>query len=177
MPPIISKAVGIRDMHGNLPLKSSFSVRNSPGSRIYNETPSGTPNTFYGMLTRSALLDTTMSNSSIYNTPLVSQQTNTPRINSNLYLSQGSLEHTNSPDCKRNTLTDDNLLHLLATSQQTLANVTLENKELREHIVTLSNALQNSVLLIDKKEKLIQERDTFIRELATRLLLDRQKQY
>lgn len=178
MSPVASEARSSRDNHATWSLKSSVGIRGISESGFRNETPSGTPSAFYGMLTRSSLLDASVSKSSTYNTPVIDQSRDALSIYSNLHLSQSPHIYTSSSDPSRHALTNssDKLSRHLVAAQKTIADLTLENKELREHIDVLSGALQNSTLLIEKKERLIQERDTFIREFAARLLLDRQRQ-
>lgn len=168
MPPVTSRLVYSKDEQGFQPLKSGFSLYNSLEGKLCNNTPSGTPNTFYGMLTRNSLLDTPMYSTSRKNRSISSD--------SSLYLCQSQVMPTTSLESSQYSLDASDSMYLLAATQRTIATLTTENEELREHIGVLSNALQSSTTLLDRKEQLIQERDTLIRELATRLLLDRQRQ-
>lgn len=167
------KAVNSRDGRRVRSSANKLNLSGSSESRPFNETPSGTPEAFYGMLTRSSLLSASQTDTSRYDTLKL-----TPclGLDSNVGLSQGQLISTKSLESSQNTLHDANSADLFTMTQRAIVNLTLENEELREHIEILSIALQNSTLLLDKKEQLIQERESFIRELAARLLLDRQRQ-
>lgn len=164
-----SRLVNGRDEQGFQLPKSDFSLSNGPEGKLCSNTPTGTPGTFYGMLTRSSLLDSFMCSPS--------RTTQFASSDSSLRLRQSQVMPVTSLESSQYSPDAGDSVHLRTVTQRTIATLTAENEELREHISVLSNALQSSTVLLDRKEQLIQERNTFIRELATRLLLDRQRQF